>query len=105
MAPMGFALHGELERLVGAGLSELEALRTAISNPARFLEVGRRPHWLEEPLGRIAPGYVADLVVLDRNPLEDIRNTRSIHAVVSRGRWLDRARLDSILEEASRSRE
>ena len=92
MAPMGFALHGELERLVGAGLSELEALRTAISNPARFLEVGRRPHWLEEPLGRIAPGYVADLVVLDRNPLEDIRNTRSIHAVVSRGRWLDRAR-------------
>ena len=110
MAPLGFALHGELERLVNAGLSELEALRAAISNPVQFLKVGHRPHWFDEPtlkgpLGKIAKGYSADLVILDRNPLDNIRHTRSIQAVVSRGQWLDRAQLDSLLEEASRSLE
>lgn len=72
----GFGLHDELELLVRAGLSPLDALRAAT-------------FWKKE----------TDLVLLDANPLDDIRNTRAIHAVVLRGRYLDRAALDTILRE------
>lgn len=73
----GSSLHEELALLVEAGLSPLEALRSATSRPAQFL--GR------QDLGRIAPGAIADLVVLDANPLEDIKNTTRIHAVIADG--------------------
>jgi imidazolonepropionase-like amidohydrolase len=86
----GFALHRELAALVRVGLSPGEALRTATTNPARFAG-------LEQEVGRIAPGYAADLVVLEANPLEDIRNTSRINAVILRGRLLDRAALDATL--------
>jgi cytosine/adenosine deaminase-related metal-dependent hydrolase len=50
--------------------------------------------------GTIEKGKVADLLLLDGNPLDDIRNTRKRHAVVASGRFLDRAALDRLLEEA-----
>jgi predicted amidohydrolase YtcJ len=78
----GFALHDELELLVEAGVRPLDALRSATLEPARA--VG-----LEGELGSIQPGKLADLVVLDGDPLTDIRNTRRIRAVVVGGRWLD----------------
>jgi Amidohydrolase family len=86
----GFSLHRELEALVAAGLSPHEALQTATINPARFAG-------LESEVGRVAPGYSADLVLLEANPLQDIRNTSKIHAVLLRGQLLDRPALDDLL--------
>ncbi|MFC9846459.1 amidohydrolase family protein [Streptomyces sp. NPDC060223] len=77
----GFALHDELELLVGAGATPQQALRAATVEPARFFGLG-------EVLGSVEPGRIADLVVLDADPLDDIRNTRRIHSVVTRGRLI-----------------
>jgi imidazolonepropionase-like amidohydrolase len=87
----GSSLHRELQLFVRAGLTPLQALQTATLNPAVYF--GRTADW-----GTIAPGKIADLVVLARNPLGDIDNTRSIVAVVADGRYyspreLDRMRL------------
>ena len=86
----GISLHVELERLVEAGLTPLEALQTATLNPARVLEMA-------DSLGTVEPGKLADLVLLDANPLEDIRNTQKIRAVVANGRLYRRADLDRLL--------
>ncbi len=86
----GFSIHEELGLLVQAGLPPMAALQAATRNPARFLGA-------EDSLGTIAPGKLADLVLLNANPLEDIGNTRKIAAVVLRGRVLGRAALDSML--------
>jgi imidazolonepropionase-like amidohydrolase len=91
----GISLHVELERLVEARLSPLEALRTATLNPARVLK-------LADSLGTIEPGKFADLVLLDANPLEDVRNTQKIHAVVADGRLYRRADLDELLAGSRR---
>jgi tetratricopeptide (TPR) repeat protein len=91
----GFSLHDELALLVEAGLSPRQALRSATSAPAEFL--GRTGD-----LGTIERGKIADLVLLDRNPLEDIHNTTAISAVVAGGRLYDRAALDGMLAEAQR---
>ncbi|HWZ42556.1 MAG TPA: amidohydrolase family protein [Candidatus Saccharimonadales bacterium] len=88
----GFSLHTEMEYMVEAGLSPMEALQTATLNPAKFLG-------LQKDLGSVTQGKLANLVLLDANPLQDIRNTRKISAVVLNGRLLDRAELDKILEK------
>jgi imidazolonepropionase-like amidohydrolase len=85
----GSGLHDELELLVEAGLSPLEALQTATRNPARFL--GRL-----RDLGTVEKGKLADLVLLDADPLKHIGNTRRISAVVIGGRLLDRRALDRL---------
>ena len=74
----GYSLHTELERLVDAGLTTTQALHAATVMPAKFFS-------LEHRMGQIQPGMEADLVLLDADPLADIRNTRSIKAVVSDG--------------------
>ena len=74
----GLSLHVELEALVHAGLSNLEALQTATLNPAIYFD-------LEEQLGRLEEGYWADLVLLTDNPLNDITNTKKIAAVIKQG--------------------
>lgn len=89
----GFSLHEELELFVEAGLTPLEALRTATLNPAEFL--GK-----EKTLGTIEKGKFADLVLLDANPLEDIKNTKRIAAVVANGKYLPRSELDKLLAQA-----
>lgn len=86
----GFSVHQELELMVRAGVAPYNALLAGTANPARFL---RR----EGQFGVIAPGAAADLVMLGANPLEDIRNTRSLRGVMLAGRYLDRAELDGIL--------
>jgi imidazolonepropionase-like amidohydrolase len=88
----GFSLHDELVWLTKAGLTAVEALRAATWSPARYL--GR-----EATMGTVAPGKVADLVVLDADPRADVANTRKIAAVVTRGRYFDRAALDALLVE------
>lgn len=87
----GFSLHDELALFVKAGLTPLQALQTATVNPARFL--GRT-----SDLGSVREGKVADLVLLDANPLENIANTRRIHGVMLAGRYFDRAALDRMLK-------
>jgi hypothetical protein len=89
----GFSLHEELELLVQAGLTPLEALQTATFNPARFLN-------RTKDMGTVERGKWADLVLLDANPLDDIRNTRRIYAVVCRGRLLLRPDLQRLLSDA-----
>jgi imidazolonepropionase-like amidohydrolase len=89
----GFSLHDELEHLTEAGLTPFEALRTATTNPARFLGA-------TDSLGTVEAGKVADLVLLDANPLEDIRNARRVQAVMRGGRLLDRSTLDALLARA-----
>ena len=89
----GFALHQELGLLNKAGLTPLEALRTATSDAAKFL--GR-----EGEFGVVADGARADLVLLDENPLEKISNSAKISAVIWEGIYLDRAALDKLLNQA-----
>jgi len=74
----GHSLHGELRELVAAGLSPAEALRAATLEPARYL--GRNDE------GEVLPGYRANLLLLDANPLENIEDTQSISAVVLQGK-------------------
>jgi imidazolonepropionase-like amidohydrolase len=89
----GIGLHQELELLVSAGMTEADALRAATLGPAEFLEA-------TDSLGTVEPGKVADLVLLDANPMVDISNTQRIRAVIARGRLFDREALDRLLEEA-----
>ena len=86
----GFSLHEELQRFVAAGFTPMEALQTATLNPAKFLGIS-------DQLGTIEKGKLADLVLLDANPLDDIRNTQKIAAVIVKGRYLSRADLDKML--------
>ena len=87
----GFALDDELQLLVEAGLTPIEALQAATSNAAEFFGAARDS-------GSIAAGKYADMVLLDANPLDDIRNTQKIRAVILRGRLLDRRALDALLD-------
>jgi imidazolonepropionase-like amidohydrolase len=86
----GFSLHEELQRFVAAGFTPMEALQTATLNPATFLGIANR-------LGTVEKGKIADLVLLDADPLVDIRNTQRISAVTLNGRYLSRADLDKLL--------
>ena len=84
--PPGFALHQELELLVASGLTPAAALTAATRHNARSL--GQTAQ-----LGSIEPGKLADLVILDADPLLDIRNTRKIFRVIRSGRVVDPAGL------------
>jgi imidazolonepropionase-like amidohydrolase len=92
----GFSLHEELTLFVQAGLTPMQALQTATRNPAEFM--GRLAD-----LGTVAQGKLADLVLLDANPLDDIANTRKIRAVVLAGRYFDRASLDQMLKDVEKA--
>ena len=89
-AAPGYSLHSELEMLVRAGLTPLQALESATVRPAEFFG-------LEGEMGSIETGYAADLVLLSADPLADITNTRSIAAVVTQGRLLTREALDGLV--------
>jgi Amidohydrolase family len=87
-----FGLHDELALLVRAGLTPLRALRAATIEPARLVGLDRE-------LGTVEPGKLADLVVLDADPLADIRNTTRIHTVLTRGHVVSPARRASMLAD------
>lgn len=94
----GFSLHDELENLVSVGLSPMQALQAATIAPARFLGL--------PDVGMIRRNAIADLAVLDADPLADIRNTQRVHAVVVRGRLItaeDREQLLRDVETAAGS--
>jgi hypothetical protein len=81
----GYSLHRELEFLVHAGLTPLQAIEAATVRPAEFLR-------LEDKMGTIAVGKRADLVLLSANPLDDIRNTKKIDTVISKGRVVSKGK-------------
>lgn len=78
----GISLHQELQLLVDAGLTPMQAIVAATSRPAAYVRK-------EADLGTVSPGKIADLLILDADPLEDIRNTRKIHSVIQGGKVLD----------------
>ncbi len=90
----GFGLHEELALLVGSGLTPLQALQTATRNPAQYF--GRL-----SDMGTVDVGKSADLIVLNADPLRDIRNTQKIDAVVMRGHYYSRQDLDAMLARAA----
>lgn len=90
----GFDLHDELALMVEAGLTPMQALQAATRNPAQFLKLSDS--------GTIAPGQRADLVLLDADPLSEIRHTQRIRAVMAGGRFYDRDALDGLLRESAR---
>ena len=91
----GWTVHRELESLVAAGLTPYQALAAGTRNPAEFVRASRE--W-----GTIEKGKRADMLLLEANPLEDIRNTARIEAVSVGGRWLDRAERERMIEEAAK---
>jgi imidazolonepropionase-like amidohydrolase len=92
-ATAGFELHAELAMEVAEGLTPLEVLQAATLNPAKFIHA-------TDSLGTVAAGKLADLVLLDADPLTDIGNITEISAVVANGRYFDRAALDKLLDDA-----
>jgi imidazolonepropionase-like amidohydrolase len=89
----GFSLHDELALFVQNGFTPLEALQAATINPAKFLR-------LEKSLGTVEKGKVADLVLLDANPLDNIANTKRISGVVVSGRYLSKEKLEEMLRNS-----
>ena len=92
----GISLHEELGELVSAGLRPYEALRASTTNTLVFLGESDRA-------GTIEAGKVADLVLLDGNPLEDISRTKDIYGVMVQNRWIPKSEIDQRLREISES--
>lgn len=90
----GFSLHYELELMVESGLTELQALATATLNPAKYFK-------MEDSLGLVKKDYIADLILLAKNPLENIAHTKDIIAVIKDGNFIDRSSLEKIQKEIS----
>lgn len=88
----GYSIHKELELFVDAGFTPVEALQTATINPIKFLK-------MTDSLGTVDVGKIADLVILDRNPLENISATRSIFAVIVNGQLISKKRIDKIKQD------
>jgi adenine deaminase len=90
----GFSLHDELSHFVEAGFSPMEAIQSATRNAAKFM--GKL-----DTLGTLEEGKIADMVLLDANPLEDISNTRKINAVIFNGRIFDKEAIQRLLTAAA----
>jgi imidazolonepropionase-like amidohydrolase len=91
----GFSLHEELEWLVKSGFSPLQSLQAATLNPALFL--GK-----SDKYGAVEVDHAADLLLLEANPLDDIRNTRKIFGVVAGGKYYSRQELDTMLQQVEK---
>lgn len=85
----GFSLHDELESLNKVGMSNSQVIQSATLATAE---------WMGIKSGKIKVGYDADLVIIDKNPLDNISNTRTIDAVIANGKYLNRTTLDNILQ-------
>ncbi len=90
----GFAIHLEMETMAAAGLPPLAVLQAATRNAAAYF--GESDQW-----GSVAPGQRADLLLLNANPLKDVKLTRTLVGVMVRGQWLPRSELDARLEQVA----
>ena len=89
---VGFSLHKEFEFLQQSGLKPFDILLASTVNPARYLNI-----YSQE--GTISEGKKANLVLLNKNPLKNIKNTKSIDGVMLNGKWFDRLKLNKMLKE------
>lgn len=87
----GFSLHDELQLMTQAGLTPFQALQTATINPAIFLE-------LTNDYGSVEVGKIANLVLLNKNPLKDINNTKSIYGLILKGKYINEKSLQEMLQ-------
>ena len=85
----GFSIHHELEELTKSGLSNLKALQSATIIPAKFVGV-------DKSYGTIEIGKIADLVILDKNPLDNITNSKTIYGVIMNGIYFDSNKIDEL---------
>jgi imidazolonepropionase-like amidohydrolase len=92
----GFSVHDEMSLLVQAGLTPMQALQAATRNPAKY-------SGLDASLGTVERGKIADLVLLDANPLEDIGNSQKIAAVIFNGHLIRRQELNKLLTDVENS--
>lgn len=88
----GFSLHDEMALYVEFGMKPIDALRTATINPVKFLK-------MTDSLGTIEKGKLADVVLLDVNPLENIKNTTRINTVIANGKVYSKRYIDSVLKK------
>ena len=88
----GFSLHDEFQLMQESGLTPYQVLLTTTVRPAEMLGT-------EDHAGTIEVGKNADLVLLDKNPLIDIQNTRSIEGVMTKGIWLSKVKIQKMLDE------
>lgn len=86
----GFSIHDELELMVDVGITNEETLISATRLPAEWLGIVK-------DVGTIELGKYADLILLEANPLDDIKNTRSINGVFVNGTWIDKKKIESLL--------
>ena len=91
----GFSLHDELELLAKAGLTNEEVLNSATRLSAQWLGIDKQ-------IGTVETGKLADLILLEANPLNDIKNTRKIAGVFINGRWLDKTKIQTTLSDLSK---
>lgn len=92
----GISLHEELWLMVEAGLTPAEALTTSVINGPMFFG-------LENQYGSVEEGKTADLLILERNPLDDITNTTSVYALLLQGKLYDQTQLDSLMQSIKSS--
>ncbi|KFF21541.1 amidohydrolase family protein [Chryseobacterium sp. JM1] len=91
----GYSLHDEIELLVKAGLTPEEALNSSTKLSATWLGI-------DDKIGTVEVGKLADLVLLDANPLDDIRNTRKISDVFFNGQWVSKKKMDKMLSDLAK---
>lgn len=91
----GFAVHDEIELLVAAGMTPEEAITSATRLPASWLGI-------DSQVGTVEVGKRADLILLDANPLSDVKNTRKISGVFVNGQWLHQPTIDVMLSDLSK---
>ena len=89
----GISLHKEMEAMVATGISPLDALKSSAYNGAKFLKQ-------DADYGTISEGKIADIVLLNSNPLEDIKSTKDIFMVISNGNQHTKTDLDNLLTSA-----
>jgi imidazolonepropionase-like amidohydrolase len=92
----GFSVHEDMEQLQSVGVPPYHVLRAATVMPARFLK-------RTASAGTINEGKHAQFVLLTKNPLEDIKNTRAIAGVMLKGQWFDKNKLDEMLMQAEQA--
>ncbi len=92
----GFSIHHEIQGMLNAGITPLQAIQAGTINPAKFFN-------MEGQFGEIKEGASADLILLNSNPLDNMENLRNPAGVMVRGRWLSRTDIDSKLEEIAKN--
>jgi imidazolonepropionase-like amidohydrolase len=92
----GFSIHHEIQGMLGAGMTPLEILKSGTVNPAVFFG-------MQDTFGQIKEGLDADLVLLDANPLEDLKALKQISGVIRQGKWISKIEIDKKLAEIAKN--